>query len=75
MWLCAMDRIHVQLYVTDLLLSLCLFQVCESVSHVNPTLWTASHQGLQCVSADGAVLCYGQQEACSAWTYLYITYC
>lgn len=71
MWMCAMNRILVQSDVIDHLLFLHVFQACDSVRHVDPALWTASHQGLGCDPADRPVLRFGQQEACGAWTYLF----
>lgn len=74
MWMYATNRILVRSGVADPLLSLHVFQACDSVGHVDPALWTASHQGLGRDPADGAVLRSGQQEACVARTYLFITY-
>lgn len=69
-----MNRSFVWCDVTDNLLHLHFFQAWQSVTHGDSTLRTASHQALGCVPADWAVLRAGQQEACGARTYLFITY-
>lgn len=69
-----MSRILVLSDVIDHTLSLYLFQACDSVGHVDPPLWTASHQSFGSDPANGAVLRSSQQKACGAWTYLTIIY-
>ena len=74
MWICEMNRILVLSDVIDDTLSLYLFQDFDSARHVDPPLWTTSHQSFGSDPANGVVLRSSQQKACGAWTYPTIIY-